>query len=181
MAQKKQTFRLLPSKIFLIIIASIFSGLPAWAIDLTLGWDPNNERDLEGYAIYKKRGSAPTNKDLDGYVAVKDLSNPSYPTYTLTGLAKGTTYYLALKAYNTSGTYSAFSNALCIKVGDTIELCSDTAEGDSGGEPSGGSSNGNGGGCFIDSVGADISTNTPSIGFTAYLIAILAAVGFNRR
>lgn len=161
----------------IIGISFLFSCVaPASAVDLTLGWDANTEKDIEGYAVYKKVGSAPTDKDLDGYVAIKDLINPAYPVYTISDLKKGSKYYLALKAYNATGTYSAFSNALCVEVGDTIGLCSDTPSGGTGGGSGGG-----GGGCFINSAGAPLPIGAWGAGVAALIIGGLMAIGASQK
>jgi uncharacterized membrane protein YgcG len=138
--------------LFFLGCVFFFLCLPAMAVDLTLGWDPNTEPDLEGYAVYVRKNAVPKNANLDGHVAAADLDDPSSPQYTITGLEKNTRYYLALKAYDSAGNYSAFSDALCVDVGDTIGLCSDAGDnsgGSGGGTNSGG---GGGGGCFISAA-----------------------------
>jgi hypothetical protein len=181
---KQHKLLLLSGKIIFALFVWAFFALPAWAVDLTLGWDPNSEKDLEGYAVYKRIGAAPTSKDLDGYVAVKDLANPAYPMYPVTGLVKGTKVHLALKAYNTAGVYSAFSEVICVQIGDTIGLCSDTPPPPPGGGDTGGGSGGGGGGgggCFIGSAGLDISAGALAAALAALLITGLAGLGWAQK
>jgi hypothetical protein len=68
---------------------------------VTLLWDPNTEQDLAGYKLFY----GPSSK---GYVSSVDVGNQT--NYTLTGLARTTTYYIAAKAYNTTGVESDYSN-----------------------------------------------------------------------
>lgn len=120
---------------------------PAPAVDLTLGWEPNTEPNLAGYAAFIRKNAPPTNKHLDGHVALGDLEDPANPQYTFTGLQENTRYYIALKAYNRDGKYSPFSNPLCVDVGEIIQECASTAGDSGGGKSSDGG--GGGGGCFI--------------------------------
>ena len=73
--------------------------------DGTLGfaWSPNSERDVAGYKLYV--GTLPG--IYAGYVDV-GLGT----SYQLRDLIRGTTYYFALTAYNTSGLESDFTPEL---------------------------------------------------------------------
>jgi hypothetical protein len=124
--------------------------LPAQAVDLTLAWDPNTEPDLAGYAAFIRKNAPPADKHLDGHVALADLDDPNNPSYTFTGLEKNNQYYIALKAYNQEGKYSAFSSPLCIEVGESIQACTQASGDGSGG---GSQNDGGSGGCFISSAG----------------------------
>jgi hypothetical protein len=128
-------------------------GVSAWcsaalAVDLTLGWDPNSEADLDGYAVYLKEGAAPGGKNIYGHVAIEDLEDPNNPYLAIEGLENGKQYFISLKAYSISGVYSAFSEPICVQfANDNVGLCS-SAEADEGSGSTGGGS-GSGGGCFI--------------------------------
>lgn len=169
-------------RLFLCLAGALCLSLlsqTATAVDLTLAWDPNAEADLEGYAIYVKKNSPPGNSNLYGHVAVSDLEDPDAPYETITDLNSGSKYYIALKAYNAAGKYSAFSEPICIQVAadDSVGLCSDVG---AGGDSSGGSGGGGGGGsqCFIASA-ADFS---PVGGSAAMLfLALTAGLWFSRR
>lgn len=65
-----------------------------------LSWDPNSEPDLAGYRVYFGSISG-------SYGFVIDVGN--FTDYTVTGLGGGT-FYLAVKAFDTSGNQSGFSN-----------------------------------------------------------------------
>ncbi len=79
----------------------LFLTASCWAADLTIFWTPNTESDLAGYKIYV--GTAP------GVYGTPIVIGPQ-TEYTITGLADGTTYYIAVTAYNTAGLESDFSN-----------------------------------------------------------------------
>jgi hypothetical protein len=70
------------------------------AADVTVLWDSNVEPDLAGYHI--AYGFAPGQ-----YTGLVDVGNQT--SYSFTTLQTGTTYYFAVRAYNSSGLLSAFS------------------------------------------------------------------------
>ena len=72
----------------------------ALAAQIKLAWDANGESDLAGYKIYYGTSS----KSYSGSVDVGNVTS-----YTLTGLTQGQTYYVAVTAYNTSGSESSYS------------------------------------------------------------------------
>lgn len=72
---------------------------------LTLMWNANTESDLAGYRVYC--GTASGVYDVVRAIAVPQTMTPSY---TVTGLAAGTTYYCAVTAYDTANNESPFSN-----------------------------------------------------------------------
>jgi hypothetical protein len=68
---------------------------------VTLVWDQNAESDLSGYKLHYGPSSG-------NYTASVDVGNLT--SYTLTGLARNSTYYIAATAYNTAGMESGYSN-----------------------------------------------------------------------
>ena len=145
------------------------------AATVTLGWDANDEPDLEGYVVYRNTGSPGPPYQYSDEVPEEELDDPLHPETTLTDLQEGNKYYIALTAYNTEDVESGFSNNICVEVVDgVVEPCSQsivssaspssssalTSSGSSGGSDGGGSSGGGGGGggvCFISASGADAS------------------------
>ena len=71
------------------------------AQSITLAWDPNTESNLSYYVLYYGTASG---------VYSTNVNVGKVTTYTQTGLIAGQRYYLALKAVNTSGLQSGFSN-----------------------------------------------------------------------
>lgn len=86
--------------IFLCILSAIFPTGGNCA-QVTLAWDRNLETDLAGYKIYYGTGSRAYNWFID-------VGNVT--TYTVTGLADGSTYYFAATAYDTSNIESTYSS-----------------------------------------------------------------------
>jgi hypothetical protein len=86
-----------------VAVVLLLFGIAAtgWAGDVTVAWNANTETDLAGYKVYV--GTAPGAYGNPTIIGAQT-------TYTITGLAAGTTYYIAVTAYNTSGLESGFSN-----------------------------------------------------------------------
>ena len=164
-----------------LIAAGLVSPLNSTAsgpAEFILGWDANNEADLDGYEIYVRKGIPDSTYEFLAAVYVNELEDPNNPTVTITDgynglltdiitpvvrmaeLANNTTYHLALTAFDTQGKTSDFSEELCVEVigtsvvecGSTDSGSDDSAETDAGSESSvendAGSGSG-GGGCFI--------------------------------
>jgi hypothetical protein len=70
------------------------------AASVTLAWDKNAEADIAGYKLHY--GSASRTYDH-----TQDVANST--AYTISDLDEGTTYYLAVTAYNSAGQESDFS------------------------------------------------------------------------
>jgi hypothetical protein len=158
----KESPHFLPLFLVGLIAAVSVSALPAIASDpaeFILGWDANDEADLDGYEIYVRTGVPGTTYEFLAAVYVDELEDPDNPTVTITDLYNGhltdlitpvvrmaelannSTYHFALTAFDTQGKISDFSEELCVEViGTTVVECG-TADSSSGG--------GSGGGCFI--------------------------------
>jgi fibronectin type III domain protein len=68
---------------------------------VTLAWDANTEPDLAGYVVYYGTTSGVYSNNIDVGIVT---------TTTIGGLNVGQPYYFALKAYDTAGNYSPYSN-----------------------------------------------------------------------
>ena len=102
-------------KAFLKVVPALFClalSIESFAADIQLAWDPNSETNLAGYKVYY--GLAPGN-----YSVAINLGNQT--TYTVTGLAVGT-YYFVVTAYNTSGLESDASNEVSATIGVSATL-----------------------------------------------------------
>jgi hypothetical protein len=135
------------------VLVLLFLAAPALSADVTLAWGPNSEADLEGYGVYFKLGASGPPYDLFGYVTLQELNDPNNPAFAVTGLAKGSSYYFAVTAYDTAGNESGYSTPVCAQIGDQILPCTSppSSGGSSGGSAgASGGSGGGGGGCFIE-------------------------------
>lgn len=72
------------------------------AVPVTLTWGANTEEDLAGYEIHYGESA--------GNYIVSIVMPKTFTAYTIGGLEEGKTYYFALKAFDTSGNLSVFSD-----------------------------------------------------------------------
>jgi hypothetical protein len=103
------------AKALLKVVPALFClafSIESFAADIQLAWDPNPEANLAGYKVYY--GLAPGN-----YGVAINLGNQT--TYTVTGLAVGT-YYFVVTAYNTLGLESDASNEVSATIGVSATL-----------------------------------------------------------
>lgn len=89
-------------------------GMPARAGQVQLAWDPNVESDLAGYVVLIGTTSRVYTQSLD--------VGPASPTATVSGLADATTYYFAVRAFNTSGLQSGWSNEVVVTMPGTTPI-----------------------------------------------------------
>jgi uncharacterized protein YjdB len=103
--------RMTKHSLFLILLLVLsFLRIPStWAGTAHLSWNPNADSDLAGYIVYYGISS----KSYDQAVDVGKLTS-----HDVTELLDGVTYYFALKAYDTSGNESAFSEEVPFVPGD---------------------------------------------------------------
>jgi hypothetical protein len=87
--------------ILLLGLALIVPAGTGHAAQVTLAWDRNTETDVAGYKVYYGTGSRVYNWFFD-------VGNVT--TYTVTGLADGSTYYFAATAYDGTGLESVYSS-----------------------------------------------------------------------
>jgi hypothetical protein len=147
----------------ILIIMGMILGTSAYAVDVTLAWDPNTEPDLDGYTVYYSKGAPGPPYDYAGDLPLGDLADPDNPQVTLTELEELTNYYFALTAYDINGNESSFSSSICIFIDGVVQECAPDSEvggdvgGDIGSAVGGGGSSG-GGGCFIGASLDDAAT-----------------------
>lgn len=102
--------------------------------DVTLGWGPNFEDDLEGYGVYVSRGSPGPPFEHLGDVFWDELPDPDNPSVTLTEIDDDGIYYFAATAFDNQGDESKYSKQLCVqKAGSTTSLCESDGGGGGGG------------------------------------------------
>ncbi|RPI65674.1 MAG: fibronectin type III domain-containing protein, partial [Geobacteraceae bacterium] len=107
----------------LCVLVLLVLATPVLSADVTLAWDPNSEADIEGYGVYFKLGASGPPYDLFGYVTLQELNDPDNPSFAVTGLVMGSSYYFAVTAYDTAGNESAYSTPVCAQIGDQILPC----------------------------------------------------------
>jgi hypothetical protein len=148
-------FRKIPNflLIFLVYLSaagliSTLDSIASGAAEFMLGWDANEETDLDGYEIYFRKGVPGSPYNFLAEVYVDELEDPDNPVVTITDvynglltdiitpvvrtaeLANNTTYHFALTAFNTQGQTSDFSEELCVEViGTSVVECGSTDSG----------------------------------------------------
>ena len=99
---------------FLAIAVLVCLATPAYALDVTLQWDANQETDLAGYKIYYRAGSSggsilanyngtgayEGDSPIEMPLALDENDDPDIVEFTVTGLTDGQTYYFVVTAYN---------------------------------------------------------------------------------
>lgn len=96
--------------VFLLVLTACPSADPSLNPDLSSGsgtarlsWDASTGTDIAGYKIYLATTSG-------AYGTPIATTSTDVTTYTITGLATGTTYFFVVTAFNLNGTESLFSN-----------------------------------------------------------------------
>jgi hypothetical protein len=136
---KKKSEKRNSSYLFLIflfvLVASMvfFLATIASAYSVKIGWNPNDEPDLEGYILYGSQDSpCPPYYEIDSYQE-KILPNPLTPVVKVTKLEKNVTYYFVLTAYNKFDYESDYSNVVSVLNGEGGNAICSSEKGGSGG------------------------------------------------
>jgi hypothetical protein len=151
---------------------------------VTIGWDSNDEPDLEGYVVYRNTNSPGPPYKYSDTVPEDELADPLHPKAKLTGLQEGKEYYIALTAYNTDGVESSFSNDICVEmVNNAVEHCSASASSPVTESLSGGGGGGSSGfACFISAASHGPSDKTLLLYMLFTIIAIgLGTYGYKKK
>ncbi len=105
------------NKYFFYMLLLVFSALSAArnvsGASVTLTWDRNQEPDIAGYKVYWGTAS----RTYSDSATINDTANnPPTRTYTIDGLDIGTTYYIAIKAFDLAGQESIYSDEASIDI-----------------------------------------------------------------
>src|SRR4029453_6463187 len=102
--------------VLLACLSLAFAPTPAQAQQVQLAWDAPVQADgtpvpnLAGYKLY-------SGSQTGQYKTTIPVGLTT--TYTVTNVSAGQTYYFAVKAYDSSGTESAFSNEVSVTIPTT--------------------------------------------------------------
>jgi len=162
----------------LLLVFAAFVSSPSYAVNVTFGWDPNDEPDLEGYKVYRNTESPGPPYKYRTALREKNLADPLNPMVTLTGLKENTKYYVALTAYDINGNESNYSDDVCVQIIDSaIESCSSSTSGSTSSSGSGGSGGGSAV-CFISSAGPEAACPMDGLLFGSWPAKIFFALLF---
>lgn len=117
------------------------------AADFLFVWGPSPDPSVSAYGIYQRSGDSPYQK-IDE-VRVQDLDDPAHPSYRVTGLGDGATFWFAVTAISVSDSESDFGNQTCITVNGQVVECTENDENSAAILVS----------CFISAAGGRISQN----------------------
>jgi hypothetical protein len=112
--------------VFLAALSGVMLSAYADAADFLFFWGASTKPSVTAYGIYQRIGDSSYVK-IDE-VSVQDLDNPARPTYWVTGLVEGNTYWFAASSITSSGTESELANQTCITVNGQIVECTDNNE-----------------------------------------------------
>ena len=90
-----------------LLLFSSYAGFGATTADLTLAWDASVDPEVAGYVLYY--GTASQN-----YFYSTNIGSAT--TCTLSDLTRGTTYFFAVTAYNSSEIESTFSDEIAYQI-----------------------------------------------------------------
>jgi len=94
----------------LFFIVCIFD-IPLFAMDLTLQWDTNSEKNLAGYKIFSRvDGQSYDYVNPAWEATIDELEDPDAPTGYIYDLGDNISYCFVVRAFNTQGEDSADSN-----------------------------------------------------------------------
>ena len=111
--------------VLLAVLCGLALPLTLHAADYRFFWKASTDSSVISYGIYQRtegEGSAYVKIDE---VKIQDLDNPNKPSYLITGLTDGNTYWFATTFIFVSGDESELSSKTCITVNGEIEECTD--------------------------------------------------------
>jgi hypothetical protein len=109
--------------VFLVALSGLMLSTSLHAANFLFFWSASTDPSATGYGIYQRTGDSSYVK-IDE-LSVQDLDNPATPSYLVTGLTDGNTYWFAATSISAFGTESDLSNQTCITVNGQIVECTD--------------------------------------------------------
>ena len=116
-------------KIGLGFLATLFAVMlftNADAANFLFFWKASTDPSVTAYGIYQRTGNSSYIR-IDE-IDVQDLDSPTNPSYLVTGLTDGNTYWFAATSITSSATESNLSNQTCITVNGQVVECTDNDE-----------------------------------------------------
>ena len=112
--------------VFLAVLSGAISFSSLHAANFLFFWKASTDLSVTDYGIYQRIGDSDYVK-IDE-VSVQDLDNPATPSYLVTDLRDGNSYWFAATSITSSGTESNLSDQTCIAVNGQIVECTDNDE-----------------------------------------------------
>ena len=114
------------AKTCLVLFAALWGvtfSAPLAAADFLFTWEASSDESTTAYRVYQRTGDSPF--EMIDEVQVEDLDNPTDPSYRVSGLVDGNTYWFAATSISASSTEGDFSNQTCITVNGQVVECND--------------------------------------------------------
>lgn len=99
------------------------AAAPLDAADFLYSWTASTDPAVTAYGIYQRTGNSAYQR-IDE-VRVADLDDPARPSYLVTGLGEGATFWFAATSISGAGTESDLDNKTCITVNGEVVQCTD--------------------------------------------------------
>jgi len=114
-----------PRFCFILIAALCGAALASAtdAADFFFVWDASPDPSVTAYGIYQRIGNGPYQR-ID-VIPTADLDDPAHPSYRVTGLNEGNTYWLAVSGISASNVESDLSSQTCVTVNGQAVECPD--------------------------------------------------------
>jgi hypothetical protein len=112
--------------LFIAALSGVMLFTNADAANFLFFWSASADPSVTAYGIYQRTGDS--SYVMIEEVSVQDVANPANPSYLVTGLTDGNTYWFAATSITSSGTESSLSNQTCITVNGQIVECTDNNE-----------------------------------------------------
>ena len=109
-------------QIKVVILALVLWPMPVLAMGVSLQWGANTETDLAGYEVFYDRDSGHPYEPSEEYRSDEGMPpvlvtfdkdenpDPDVVEFTLCNLSTGYSYYFVVKAFDTEGLRSGYSN-----------------------------------------------------------------------
>ena len=93
------------------------------AADFVFYWKAASDPFVTAYGVYQRMGDGPYQR-ID-VIPTADLDDPVHPSYRVTGLNEGNTYWFAASGISASDVESDLSGQTCVTVNGQAVECSD--------------------------------------------------------
>jgi hypothetical protein len=96
------------------------------AADFVFSWKATSDSFVTSYGIYQRIGDGPYQR-ID-VIPTADLDDPARPSYRVTGLNEGNTYWFAVSGISASNVESDLSSQTCVTVNGQVVECTENDE-----------------------------------------------------
>lgn len=96
------------------------------AADFVFTWKPSSDPFVTSYGVYQRIGDGPYQR-ID-VIRTADLDDPAHPSYRVTGLNEGNTYWFAATGISASNIESDLSSQTCVTVNGQAVECHDDGD-----------------------------------------------------